>query len=153
MTRTPASMGEERPVGLIDVVRDWTQVKKQKEGLLDALRQTPPGAGISVKDPGNPITARAIIELLKEYPNELEATDFGFEVTILRKAAMVRSMNAESYKDLRSKHGILSADSVMELGLANGSRLPAHKFRDGIPDDVNDGPTAVGNVIVEPGTK
>ena len=41
----------------------------------------------------------------------------------------------------------------MQLGLANGSRLPAHKFRDGIPDDVNDGPTAVGNVIVEPGTK
>ena len=136
-------------MGLFEIVRDWQQVKKQKEGLLDALRQTPPGAGVSVSDPGNPITARAIIEILKEHPNEIEATDFGFSVTLMRKHGMVKSMTADSYKELRAKHGILTADSVAELGLARGSSLPHHSWRNGVPDDVNEEKPTVGNIIVE----
>jgi hypothetical protein len=126
-------------MGVIDVVRDWTLVRKEKAGLLDALRQTPPGAGISVKNPGNPITARAIIEILKENPNGIEAMDYGFEVTLMRKHAMVQSMSRESYAELRTKHGILSAASVVDLGLANGSSLPSHRSRHGQSEADNDG--------------
>lgn len=125
-------------MGWFDVVRDWNLVKKQKAGFLDALRQTPPGAGVSIKDPANPITARAIIEILREHPNEIEAMDYGFEVTLLRKVGMVQSMTAESYAQLRANHQILSAESVNEFGLGNKSQLPTRKFRDGVPDDVNE---------------
>ena len=125
-------------MGWFDVVRDWNLVKKQKEGFLDALRQTPPGAGVSIKDPANPITARAIIEILREHPNEIEAMDYGFEVTLLRKVGMVNSMTKDSYDHLRSKHQILTADSVNELGLRGQSQLPTRKYRDGVPDDVNE---------------
>lgn len=136
-------------MGLFEVVRDWQQVKKMKEGLLDALRQTPPGAGVSVNDPGNPITARAIIEILKEHPNDIEATDFGFSVTLMRKRGMAQSMSAATYAEMRAKHGILSADSVAELGLSRGATLPHHSWRNGVPDDVNEDKAAVGNLIVE----
>lgn len=123
-------------MGLFEVVRDWRLVKREKEGLLDALRQTPPGAGISVKNPGNPVTARAIIELLKENPNTIEVMDFGFEVTLMRKHGMVQSMSADSYDHLKRKHQILSADSVYALDLGKSHELPAHKFRHGVTDDV-----------------
>lgn len=127
----------------IQIFRDWTLVKKQKEGFLAALRMTPPGACISIKDPGNPITARAIIELLKENPTQLEAMDFGFEVTIMRKVAMSQSMSGGSYQSLRASHDILSADSVLELGLNEGHALPEHKFRNGVPDNINDAPSTL----------
>lgn len=125
-------------MGWFDVVRDWQLVKKQKEGFLDALRQTPPGAGVSIKDPANPITARAIIEILRDHPNEIEAMDYGFEVTLLRKVGMVNSMTADSYNHLRGNHQILTADSVNQLGLRGQAQLPMRKFRDGVPDDVNE---------------
>lgn len=131
-------------MGWFDVVRDWNLVKKQKAGFLEALRMTPPGAGISIKDPANPITARAIIEILREHPNEIEAMDYGFEVTLLRKMGMVQSMTAESYNHLRERHQILTADSVRALGLGGADRLPTRKFRDGVPDDVNE--TDIGQV-------
>lgn len=124
-------------MGWFDVVRDWNLVKKQKDGFLDALRQTPPGAGVSIKDPSNPITARAIIEILREHPNEIEAMDYGFEVTLLRKVGMINSMTRESYEYLRAKHQILSADSIDDLGLRGQAQLPGRKYRDGVPDDVN----------------
>lgn len=125
-------------MGWFDVMRDWNLVRKQKEGFLDALRQTPPGAGVSIKDPANPITARAIIEILRDHPNEIEAMDYGFEVTLLRKVGMVNSMTKDSYDHLRSKHQILTADSVNELGLRGQAQLPTRKYRDGVPDDVNE---------------
>lgn len=133
-------------MGWFDVVRDWNLVKKQKAGFLEALRMTPPGAGISIKDPANPITARAIIEILKEYPNEIEAMDYGFEVTLLRKMGMVQSMTTESYNHLREKNQILTAESVAALGLGNGDRLPARKYRDGVPEGVNGEETDIGQV-------
>jgi hypothetical protein len=112
------------------------------------LRQTPPGAGVSIKDPANPITARAIIEILRDFPNEIEAMDYGFEVTLLRKVGMVNSMTRESYEHLKSKHQILTADSVNELGLRGEARLPSRKFRDGVPDDVNEGGAHTGVVTL-----
>ena len=124
-------------MGWFDVVRDWNLVKKQKAGFMEALRLTPPGAGISIKDPANPITARAIIEILREHPNEVEAMDYGFEVTLLRKMGMVQSMTADSYANLREKHQILTAESVAVLGLNGSDRLPARKYREGVPDSVN----------------
>jgi hypothetical protein len=135
-------------MGWFDVVRDWQLVKKQKEGFLDALRQTPPGAGVSIKDPANPITARAIIEILRDFPNEIEAMDYGFEVTLLRKVGMVNSMTRESYEHLKSKHQILTADSVNELGLRGEAQLPSRKFRDGVPDDVNEDGAHTGVVTL-----
>ena len=135
-------------MGLIQVIQDWNMVRKEKAGLLDALRQTPPGAGITVKDPANPITARAIIELLKEHPNELEAMDFGFEVTLLRKQGMVNSMSHEMYAHLRSKHQILSADSVATLGLAKGHTLPNRQWRNGQDESAN----TAGKVLNETDT-
>lgn len=129
-------------MGWFDVVQDWRLVKKQKEGFLDALRQTPPGAGISIKDPSNRITARAIIELLKEHPNDIEVMDYGFEVTLMRKVGMVHSMSKDSYDTLRGNHNILTADSVNALGLNGRDQLPARKWRDGVPDDVNEGEQA-----------
>jgi len=133
----------------IQMLRDWTLVKKQKEGFLAALAMTPPGACISIKDPSNPITARAIIELLKENPTQLEAMDFGFEVTLMRKVAMAQSMSGASYQQLHASHGILSADSVTALGLNDGHSLPARRFRDGVPDDVNTGsPTLAAPVKI-----
>lgn len=124
-------------MGWFQMVQDWSLVKKEKAGLLSALRQTPPGAGVSVANPGNPITARALIELLKEFPNEIEMMDYGFSVTIMRKIGMVKSMSAGSYDELTSKHQILTADSVNALGLRGSHNLPAHPLRDGVPDDYN----------------
>lgn len=124
-------------MGWFDVVKDWNLVKKQKAGFLEALRLTPPGAGISIKDPANPVTARAIIEILRDYPNDIEAMDYGFEVTLMRKVGMVQSMTKESYDHLRSNHNILSADSVNFFGLRNSDQLPMRKYRDGVPDSVN----------------
>lgn len=125
-------------MGWFDVLRDWNLVKKQKAGFMEALRMTPPGAGISIKDPANPITARAIIEILKEHPTEVEAMDYGFEVTLMRKVGMVNSMTAESYAHLRESHNILSADTVAQFGLGGKDQLPVRRFRDGVPDDVNE---------------
>lgn len=126
-------------MGWFDVVKDWQLVKKQKAGFLEALRMTPAGAGISIKDPANPITARAIIEILQEHPNEVEAMDYGFEVTLMRKVGMVDSMTKESYDHLRGQHQILTADSVDAFGLRGKDQLPFRKYRDGVPDDVNEG--------------
>ena len=124
-------------MGLISVLQDWTLVREEKKGLLDALRQTPPGAGVTVKNPSNPITARAIIEILKENPNQIEAMDFGFEVTLLRKQGMIQSMSHGSYEYLRSKHQILTADSVAALGLSKGHALPAREWRNGQDESAN----------------
>ena len=124
-------------MGIIQAVMDWSKVKKMKEGLLDALRQTRAGGCISIKDPANPITARAIIELLTEYPNELEAMDYGFEVSIMRKVNMVQSMSRESYQTLRGNHNILSADSVAFFGLKGKDQLPPRQFRNGVDESVN----------------
>lgn len=141
-------------MGWFDVIRDWNMVKKQKEGFLDALRQTPPGAGVSIKDPGNPITARAIIEILRDHPDDIEAMDYGFEVTLMRKVGMVNSMTRESYEHLRNKHQILSADSVHELGLRGRDQLPAREFRAGVPDDVNEKGAHTATIIgVDTGDK
>lgn len=126
-------------MGWFDVIRDWNLVKKQKEGFLEALRLTPPGAGISIKDPANPVTARAIIEILRDFPNDIEAMDYGFEVTLMRKVGMVQSMTAESYGHLRQNHQILSADSLNVFGLKDKDQLPVRKWRNGVPDDVNEG--------------
>lgn len=124
-------------MGLVQMMQDWTLVKKEKAGILDALRQTPPGAAVSVNNPSNPITARALIEILKEFPNDIEIMDYGFSVTLMRKVGMVKSMTADSYQNLRQKHQILSGDSVADLGLDKGHSLPAHAMRDGVPDDIN----------------
>jgi hypothetical protein len=51
---------------------------------------------------------------------------------------MVNSMTRDSYEHLRSKHQILSADSIDSLGLRGQAQLPNRKFREGVPDDVND---------------
>lgn len=120
------------------VIKDWNLVRKQKEGFLEALRMTPVGACISIKDPHNSITARAIIELLRDHPHEFEVMDFGFEVTLMRKVGMVQSMGRASYEDLRSNHQILTADGVVALGLQKGDRLPPRKYREGVPDDINE---------------
>lgn len=136
-------------MGWFDVVRDWQLVRKQKEGFMEALRLTPPGAGISIKDPANPITARAIIELLKEHPNDIEAMDYGFEVTLMRKVGMVQSMSHDSYQHLRQNHQILSADSIAAFGLAGGHQLPIRKWRDGVPDDVNE--NGAHTAVIKPG--
>ena len=136
-------------MGWFDVIRDWQMVKKQKEGFLEALRLTPPGAGVSIKDPANPITARAIIEILRDHPNEIEAMDYGFEVTLLRKVGMVQSMERSSYEHLRSNHNILSADSVHFFGLGDKAQLPTRKFREGVPDDVNEQGAHTGLIGVE----
>jgi hypothetical protein len=125
-------------MGVFQVLQDWQLVKKQKAGLLDALRQTPPGAGVSMSNASDPIVARAVIELLREYPHELEVIDFGFSITLMRKVGLVQSMARDSYEDLRGKHQILSADSVQTLGLGGKAQLPARRWRDGVPDDVND---------------
>lgn len=124
-------------MGLFDIVHDWNLVKKQKAGFLEALRMTPVGACISIKDPHNRITARAIIELLRDHPNEVEVMDFGFEVTLMRKVGMVQSMTKGSYEHLRDNHQILSADSLVTLGLKNKDQLPPRKYREGVPDTIN----------------
>lgn len=116
---------------------DWTLVKKQKDGLMSALNQTPPGACISIKNPGDRIMARAIIELLQEQPNELEMMDYGFEVTLMRKHAMVKSVGA-TYNELKENFSILDGAAVRKLGLHKSHALPAHKYRNGVPDDVNE---------------
>lgn len=121
-------------MGWIQMVRDWTAVKKMKEGLLDALRQTPPGAGISISNPNDPIVARAIIELLKEHPNQLEVLDSGFSVNLMRKIGMVQSMSAEMYAELKGKHDILDADAIATLSLGGKAYLPARRFRDGVDE-------------------
>jgi hypothetical protein len=130
----------------VQVFRDWSLVKKQKAGFLDALRQTPAGACISVTDPANPITARALIEILQENPNTIEMMDYGFSVTIMRKVSMVQSMTSDSYRAMRANHQILSADSVAEFDLKNKDQLPLRKFRDGVPDNVNDDGAHTGDV-------
>ena len=139
-------------MGWYQQLMDWNMVKKQKAGFLDALRQTPAGACISIKDPGNPISARAIIEILKENPNTIEAMDYGFEVTLMRKVGMAQSMNRATYESLRGSHQILNAESVGELGLGGQAALPARKYRDGVPDDVNEaGPKTLSGIITESG--
>lgn len=128
-------------MGWIQMVRDWTAVKKQKEGFLDALRQTPPGAGIRIDNPNDPITSRAVIELLKEHPNQLEVLDSGFSVNLMRKIGMVQSMSAEMYAELRSKHDILNADSIVQLNLGGKDQLPNRRWRDGVNEaEVNGDP-------------
>lgn len=128
-------------MGWIQMVRDWTAVRKMKEGLLDALRQTPPGAGISIENPNDPIVSRAVIELLKEHPNDLEALDSGFSLNLMRKIAMVQSMKAETYAELRAKHDILTADSIVQLNLGGKEQLPTRRWRDGVNEaEVNGDP-------------
>lgn len=122
---------------MLQMIRDWQMVRKQKEGLLAALKLTPPGACISIKNPKEPMMARAIIEILKENPNEIECVDFGFEVTLMRKVGLAKSMTAQSYESLKESYGILNAENITKLGLHKGHELPAHKFRDGVPDDIN----------------
>jgi len=122
---------------MFQMIKDWSLVKKQKEGLLDALRQTPPGACISIKSPNDPVMARAIIEILKDNPNEIEAVDYGFEVTLMRKVGLAKSMTRDSYQALKDSYGILDANGVMALGLNKSHALPAHKFRNGVPNNVN----------------
>ena len=128
-------------MGWFQVIRDWSAVKKQKEGLLDALRQTPPGAGIRIEHPNDPITSRAVIELLKEHPNDLEVLDSGFSINLMRKIGMIQSMSAETYSELRAKHDILTADGVMQLGLGGKAELPNRRWRDGVDEaEVNGDP-------------
>lgn len=128
-------------MGWLQMVRDWTAVRKEKAGLLDALRQTPPGAGIRIDDPHDPIKSRAIIELLKEHPNEIEALDHGFSINLMRKIGMVQSMSSDMYKELRSKHDILTGDSIVQLNLGGSDQLPARRWRGGFdPDEVNGDP-------------
>ena len=126
-------------MGWIQMVRDWTAVKKLKEGLLDALRQTPPGAGIRVENPNDPIVSRAVIELLKENPDKLEVLDSGFSLNIMRKIGMVQSMSNELYNELRSKHDILTADSIVQLNLGGKDQLPARRFREGVDETTING--------------
>jgi len=137
-------------MGWFDVVRDWQLVKHQKAGFLEALKMTPPGAGISIKDPANPITARALIELLRDHPNAFEVLDYGFEVTLMRKVGMVQAMTPSSHESLTSKHHILGSHSLDALNLRDADSLPARRWRTGIPDDVNGTPEAFqGEVQVE----
>lgn len=130
-------------MGWFQQVMDWRQVKHMKAGLLSALAQTPPGAGISVKtgvnkdDPGDRILARAVIELLTEKVGELEIMDYGFEITIMRKIGMIQSMTRESHEALTANHNILTAESVRALGLKGSDQLPARRWRGGVPDTVN----------------
>lgn len=121
----------------IQAIKDWTAVKKMKEGLLAALQQTPPGACISIQKPNDPIVARAVIELLSEHPNDLRSMDYGFEVTLMRTVGMAQSMHHTTFEKLSQSHSILSAESLATLGLRGGHVLPAHRFRDGVPDDIN----------------
>jgi len=129
-------------MGWFQFITDWTQVKKEKEGLMQALKMTPVGAGISLTNHTNPITARAILELLKENPNELEMTDHGFSITLMRKVSMMQSMSRQARNDALEGFGILNADGVVTLNLQHGHALPARKWRDGVPDNVNDDKTA-----------
>ncbi len=121
----------------IQVLRDWTAVKKTKAELMDALRKTPPGAGITISDLKNPIIARSIIEILKENPNTIESIDHSFSITLMRTMAMHDSMSRDSYDHLRGKHAILTAESVVVLGLSNSAQLPERAWRGGVPDDIN----------------
>lgn len=122
-------------MGWFEVLKDWQLVKKQKEGFMAALRMTPPGAGISIKDPGNPVTARAIIEILKENPTSLEVLDCGFEITLMRKVGLAQAVSKDNHAHLSSSYNILNGDAVHKLGL--GEALPPKRWRDGVPDDVN----------------
>lgn len=126
--------------GPIKMYQDWTQVKEIKKDLLAFLNRTPAGAGVSVEGGlTNPLMARALIEILKENPNSIEMMDNGASITLMRKISMTQSMSRDSYSDLRAKHQIMSADTVKEFGLSGTSQLPVRKFRDGVPDDINDG--------------
>ena len=130
-------------MGVLQVIRDWSAVKKYKEGFLDALRLTPPGAGIRIENPKDPLIARAIIELLKEHPNQLEILDSGFSVNLMRKIGMVQSMSADMYAELKAKHDILDANAIANLGLGGTDQLPARRFRDGIDEAaINGDPNA-----------
>jgi len=71
---------------------------------------------------------------LRAHPKDIEATDFGFEVTLMRKPDMHRSMTKESYEDQTGRFGILTADGLSKLGMWAKAGLPAHPYRDGIDE-------------------
>lgn len=120
---------------MFEFIRDWSRVKKCKAELLEALRQTPVGGGITVSDLKNPIISRSIIELLKEHPNDIEMVDNSMTVTLFRKVTMHASLSQNTYDHFRESHAILTADGAVKLGLEVA--LPNRKWRDGVPDDVN----------------
>lgn len=121
----------------IQMLRDWSAVKTTKLEILDALKKTRPGGGITIKDLKNPIIARSIIEILKENPTKIESMDHGHCITLFRKVDMHESLSHDTYAHLRGNHSILTAESVSVFGLDNESQLPERKWRDGVPDDVN----------------
>lgn len=134
----------------IRVLQDWSALKKCKLELLDALKRTPVGAGVTINDMKNPILSRAIIELLKENPQSIEMMDNTMSVTLYRKVTMHSTLSKETYEHQRGKFGILNADGVVALGLEE--RLPERAWRYGVPDDIN-GPAedgTAGGVTVTP---
>lgn len=134
----------------IRVLQDWSALKKCKLEILDALKKTPVGAGITISDLQNPIISRAIIELLKENPQSIEMMDNTMSVTLYRKITMHSSLSKETYEHQRGKFGILNADGVVALGLEG--ELPAREWRYGVPDNIN-GPAedgSAGGVTVAP---
>lgn len=135
-------------MSIVDRLTDWNAVRIEKRDLLNRLRMVPPGKGLSIKDPGTPIRARAIIELLREHPYDFEGLDFGFEVTIMRKESMARVTDAGNLAHLHQNYGVLDADGIAKLELHKGHRLPAHSFRDGVPDDINGPINTDANTII-----
>lgn len=124
-------------MSIVSRITDWSAVRTEKKSLLELLRMVPPGKGLSIKDPGQPIRARAILELLRENPHAFEAIDYGFEVTIMRKEAMARVTDSANLAHLHQNFGVLDADGIAKLELHKGHSLPAHSFRDGVPQNVN----------------
>lgn len=122
-------------MGLFQFVQDWQMVKREKAGILDALRQTRPGGGITIKIDADPkrreIQSRAVIELLKEHANFLEVVDYGQSVSIVRKPDMLRSVSRAEYDHLAGKADIFAASGLDALGLLDGHELPVRPGRGG----------------------
>ena len=134
-------------ISRLRITFDATGVEKCLEGILSALQQTRPGAGISLKNPGSQITSHAVMRLLARHGDKYEVTDFGHEVTILRKIDMARSMSREWYDHETNRGSILNRDNYKRFMEDGG--LPSHKFRAGVPDDFNDEPAQINGILVD----
>jgi len=134
----------------LQVLTDWTEVRRLKAGWESALAQTRPGCGIRIENLDRPVVARALIELLEAHPTGLELLDFGMRASLMRTATSVRSMSPQLHAKLRGQFQILNADGVVALGMRNKAELPAHEFRGGVPADYNGDGGATFGVQFDP---
>jgi hypothetical protein len=124
----------------IRVLTDWTQTRKLKTELMLALQRTPVGNGLRILNPGDPIVARALIELLNENAGSVELLDYGIEASLIRTDGLVKAVGADQHNKLHKHYDVLNAENLSKLKLTHGHALPARQFRDGVPDDFNGDP-------------